>query len=153
MVSWFAFSFYFCTEANTTLERRSIDRDNRRQHKTNRHNEHSAQPVLPLPCLLACLCSSSSCLLACRSLASASSISLYLSHAALSRPNCSARSLNLTCSNCQGPFLLGGIERDGEGGWRGGGQQQRLEWRARQRGKKMKFSNRGRDAIWAIRLW
>jgi hypothetical protein len=92
--------------------------DNKRQQKTKIHKEHSPQLVLPLPCALACLTTSSSSLIVCRSLASRSSISLYLAPAALSRANCSPRSLSLTSSNCQGPPFLGDIE---EGEERGGG--------------------------------
>ena len=106
MVARLVSSFYFLVIANTKVDRKTKDSDKRRHHKTKTHKMHSAQLVLPLfrsvPCVLVCgsLSSSSNC--------------PYLTYAALSRATCSARSLNLTVSNCQGPALLGGIWR---GGW------------------------------------
>jgi hypothetical protein len=78
--------------------------------RDTKYTLHSARLLLPLTCVLAC-----------RSLASSSSMSLYLSPTALSRATCSARSLKFTCSNCQGPPFLGGIFEDGEGEGAGGG--------------------------------
>jgi hypothetical protein len=80
-----------------------------RKHNTQpRHTRRSIcnQPVLPVSRSVACVLLSGS--------APSSSACLYLSAAALSRATCSARSLQFTVSNCQGPALLGGI---GSGGW------------------------------------
>jgi hypothetical protein len=101
MVAKLVFSFYCLDKDNTTPDRKTTDMTKRRQHTTNTHKMHSVQLVLSLfdsvPCIRlgGSLYSSSSC--------------LYLSSAALSLAICSARSLNFTVSNCQGPALLGGI--------------------------------------------
>ncbi len=111
--SLFAFSFYVLVRGNTRLDRKTTATTKRRQQTTNTHKMYSVQLVLPLcrsvPWTV--LCGSASFSL------SSSSICLYLIAAALSRATCSARSLNLTCSNCQGPSLLGGI-RTGTRGWK-----------------------------------
>ena len=83
------------------MERKTTQTIKKRQHKTKAHKIHSVQVLLPwldsVPCIRlgGSLYSSSSC--------------LYLSSAALSLAICSARSLNFTVSNCQGPALFGGI--------------------------------------------
>jgi hypothetical protein len=100
-----AFSFYCLVRDNTRLDRKTTATTKRRQQTTNTHKMHSVQLVLPL-------CRSVPWTLLGGSLAyslSSSSTCLYLISAALSLATCSARSLNLTCSKCQGPTLLGGI--------------------------------------------
>ena len=98
---------------NTRLDRKTTATTKRRQQTTNTHKMHSVQLVLPL-------CRSVPWTILRGSLSfslSSSSICLYLIAAALSLATCSARSLNLTFSNCQGPTLLGGI-RTGARGWK-----------------------------------
>ena len=95
MAATLVFSLYCLDKDNTTLDRKTTDMTKRRQHTTNTRKMHSVQLVLVGLCLGGSLSSSSSC--------------LYRSSAALSRAICSARSLNFTVSNCQGPALLGDI--------------------------------------------
>ncbi len=98
---------------NTRLDRKRTATIKRRQQTTNTHKMHSVQLVFPL-------CRSVPWSLLRGSLSfsiSSYSICLYLIAAALSLATCSARSLILTCSNCQGSPLLGGI-KTGARGWK-----------------------------------
>jgi hypothetical protein len=114
MVARLVSSFYFLVIANTKVDRKTKDSDKRRHHKTKTHKMHSAQLVLPVfrsvPSVLLC---------GCGSLPSSSSC-LYLTSAALSHATCSARSLNLSVSNCQGCFLRWHRDWGQGGGGRGG---------------------------------
>ncbi len=117
-----AFSFYCLERDNTRLDRKTTATTKRRQQTTNTHKMHSVQLVLTL-------CRSVLWLLLRDSIAyspSYSSTCLYLIAAALSLATCSARSLNLTCSNCQGPTFLGGIGV-GARGWKVGETEAGME--------------------------
>ena len=87
------------------MERKTTQTIKKRQHKTKTHKIHSVQVLLPWLRSVLCLLRGGS--------LSLSSSCLYLIAAALSLATCSARSLNFTVSNCQGPGLLGGIGIEG----------------------------------------
>jgi hypothetical protein len=99
-----SFHSSFRDKDSTTTDKKTTAMTKKTQHTTKTHKKHSNQLVLPVYRSVAYVLLSGS--------APSSSSCLYLSSAALSRATCSARSLNFTVSNFQGPALFGGIGRE-----------------------------------------